>query len=136
MLALCMSLVFGCCWVLHWWVLSTSSLFEGQSVPHFLSVVQVWTGCVEADSFVYNVLRLLSHSCSVVCSECFLHYLVVFPDQSWISLVWLPLLSSPSSIVICWWFLCWWVSSSSRYPGVYSFHLFLSLIHISEPTRR
>ena len=76
---------------------------------------------------VYKVLRLLSRSCSVVCSESFLHYLVVFPDQSWISLVWLPLLSSPSSIVICWWFLCWWVSSSSRCTGVHHSHLGSSL---------
>ena len=68
---------------------------------------------------VYKVLRLFSCSCSVVCS----HYLVVFPDQSRVELVWLPLPPSPCSVVICWWFLCWWVSSSSRYSGVHSFHL-------------
>ena len=53
MLALCMSLGFGCCWVFLWWVLPTSWLSEGQSVPHLLfSVVQVWAGCVGAGSSV------------------------------------------------------------------------------------
>ena len=44
MLALCMSLVFGFCWVFP-----SSWLSEGQSVSHQLSfVVQVWAGCVGA----------------------------------------------------------------------------------------
>ena len=30
-----------------------------------------------------EVLRLLSHYCSVVCSGQFLHHLVVIPDWSW-----------------------------------------------------
>ena len=68
MLAVCMSLVFGSCSVFLWWVLPTSWLSEGQSVPHLLfSVVQVWAGCVGAGSSM--VLRLFSCSCSVVCSE-------------------------------------------------------------------
>ena len=33
MLALCMSLVFGSCWDFLWWVLPTSWLSEGHSVP-------------------------------------------------------------------------------------------------------
>ena len=53
MLALCLSLVFGSCWVFLWWVFPTSWLSDGQSVPHFLSsVVQVWEGCVGAGSSV------------------------------------------------------------------------------------
>ena len=43
--------------------------------------------------------------------------------MSWVELVWLPLPPSPSSVVICWWFLCWWVSRPGRYPGVHSFYL-------------
>ena len=53
LLPLCMSLVFGCCWVFLWWVFPTSSLSKGQSVSHLLfSVVQVWIGCVGAVSSV------------------------------------------------------------------------------------
>ena len=55
---------------------------------------------------VYKVLRIFSCSCSVVCSEYFLHCLVVFPDRSWGELVWLPLPPSPSSVLSCWCFLC------------------------------
>ena len=51
MLSVCMSLGFDCCWIFLWWVLSCSRLTEGHSIHHVLySVVQVWTGCVEADS--------------------------------------------------------------------------------------
>ena len=53
LLALCMSLVFGCCLVFLWWVFPTSWLSDGHSVPHLLSsVVQVWAGCVGAGSSV------------------------------------------------------------------------------------
>ena len=71
---------------------------------------------------------ILSCFCSVVCSEEFLHPLVVFPDRSCVELMWLPLPPSTSSVVICWWSLCWWVSSSSSYPGVHSFHLLFFVI--------
>ena len=55
MLALCMSLVFLCCWVFLWWVFPTSCLSEGQSVHHLLfSVVQVWAGCVGAVSSLFT----------------------------------------------------------------------------------
>ena len=51
MLALCMSLVFDNCWVFLCWVLPTSWLSEGHSVPHLLfSVVQVLAGSVGAGS--------------------------------------------------------------------------------------
>ena len=53
MLALCISLCFDCCWVFLWWVLPSSWLTEGHSMHHILySVVQVWTGFVEAGSSV------------------------------------------------------------------------------------
>ena len=53
MLALCLSLVFGSCWVFLWWVFPTSWLSEGQYVPHLLfSIVQVLEGCVGAGSSV------------------------------------------------------------------------------------
>ena len=42
--------------------------------------------------------------------------------------MWLPVPLSPSSVLICWWFLCWWVSSSRRYPGVHSFYLLFFVI--------
>ena len=42
--------------------------------------------------------------------------------------MWLPLLPSPSSLLICWCFLCWWVSSSRRYPGVPSFYLLFFMV--------
>ena len=48
--------------------------------------------------------------------------------MSWIDLVRLLLLPSPSSVLSCWWFLCWWVSSSIRYPGVHSFYLLFFVI--------
>ena len=61
MLALCMSLVFGCCWVFLWWVLPTRGLSEGQSVHHVLSsVVQVWAGCVGAGSSVCTKFQVFS----------------------------------------------------------------------------
>ena len=35
-------------WVFLWWVIPTSWLSEGQSVPHLLfSVVQVWAGLLQ-----------------------------------------------------------------------------------------
>ena len=68
---------------------------------------------------LYEVLRLLSHSCSVV-----------FPDRSWVELVWLTLPPSPSSAVICWLCLCWWVSSSSRYSGIHSFYLLFFFLFV------
>ena len=50
-LPLCMSLGFDCCWVFPLWVLPSCWFIEGHSVHHILySIVQVWTGCVEADS--------------------------------------------------------------------------------------
>ena len=53
MLALSMSLGFDCCWVFLWVVFSSRMLTESHSVCHvFYSVVQVWTGCVEADCSV------------------------------------------------------------------------------------
>ena len=55
--------------------------------------------------------------------------------MSCVELVWLPLPPSPSSVVICWWFLCWWVSSSSRYPGVHSFHLPLPAPNETHPLK-
>ena len=42
--------------------------------------------------------------------------------------MWLPLPSSPSSIVICCWSLCWWVSFSSRCTCVHSSQLASSLL--------
>ena len=55
MLALCMSLVFGCCWVFLWWIFPTLWLSEGQSVPYlFSSVVHVWAGCVGAGSSMFT----------------------------------------------------------------------------------
>ena len=125
MLALCMALGFDGCWVFLWWVLPFGWLAEGHSIHHLLySVVQVWAGCVEASSSMCT--RFWGFSLALVqlfVLSKFLHHLVVFPDRSYVELVWLPLPPSLSSVVICWWFLCWWVSSSSRYPGVYSFHL-------------
>ena len=53
MLALCMSLVFGCFGVFLWWVFPTSWLSEGQSVSHLLFYdVQLWEGCLEGGSSV------------------------------------------------------------------------------------
>ena len=77
MLALCMSLVFGCCWDFLWWVLPTSWLSEGQSVSHLLySVVQVWAGCVGAGSSVLQAfeafLLLLFHCLFLVISFLFI----------------------------------------------------------------
>ena len=65
MLALCMSSVFGSFGVFLWWVFPTSWLSEGQSVPHLLSsVVQVWSGCVGAGSFMCT--RFLGFSLALV----------------------------------------------------------------------
>ena len=72
--------------------------------------------CVQG--FVDSLLLLFSCLFWVIS-----HHLVIFPDRFWVELVWLLIPPSPSFVVICWWFLCWWVSSSSRYPGVHSFHL-------------
>ena len=50
-LALCMSLGFGCYWVFLWWVLPSSWLTEGHFIHHVLySVVRVQAGCAEAGS--------------------------------------------------------------------------------------
>ena len=128
MLALCMSLVFDCYLVFPWWVLPTSWLSEGHSVPHLLfSVVQVWTGCVGAGSSMYT--RFWDISLALVqwflLSNFSTVYLYLWINP-WLWLVWLPLSPSPSSVLICWWFLCWWVSSSKRYPDVHSFYLLVS----------
>ena len=65
MLALCMSLGFDCCQVVLWWVFPSSWLTEGHSIHHVLySVVQVWTGCVEAGSSV--CMRFSGFSLAIV----------------------------------------------------------------------
>ena len=117
MLALCVSLVFGCCWVFLWWVLPTS--WSLCPPPLVFCCAGVGRLCWRWLFRVYKVLMLFSCSRSVVCS----HYLVVSPDRSWVELVWLPVPVSPSSVVIYLSFLCWWVSSSRRYPGVHGFYL-------------
>ena len=128
MLALCMSLGFGCCWVFLWWVLPTSWLTEGHSVPHLLfSVVHLWVGCVGAGSSVCTWFWGISLAL-VPLFVLFLHFLVVFLDRSWVGLVWLLPSPSPSSVLSCWWFLCRWVSFFRRYPGVHSFYLLFFVI--------
>ena len=60
-----MSLGFDCCWVFLWWVLPCSWLIEGHSIHRILySVVQVWTGCVEAGSSV--CMRFWGFSLTIV----------------------------------------------------------------------
>ena len=70
LLSLCMSLVFGSCWVSLSWVFPISWLSEGWSVPHPLVFYCVGVGrlCWSCFFRVYNVLGLFSFSCSVVCS--------------------------------------------------------------------
>ena len=86
MLALFMSLGFHCCWFFLWWLLPSSWLTEGHSIHNVLySVVQVWTGCVEAGSSMCT--RFWGFSLALVqffVLSKFLHHLVLFPYQSWV----------------------------------------------------
>ena len=133
MLALCMSLVFGCFGVFFWWVLPISWLSVGHTVGHthisvgptscFLlcSCGQVVLELVFPFVQGFEAFLLLFFSCLFLV---ILHYLIVFPERSWVELVWHSLPPSPSPVLSCWCYLCWWVSSSRRYPGVHSFYLF------------
>ena len=65
MLALCMCLGFDYFWVFLWWVLTSTLFIDGHSIHHIsYSVLQVWTGDVEAGSFVYT--RFLGLSLTLV----------------------------------------------------------------------
>ena len=91
-LALCMVLGFDCCWVCFWWVFPSSWLIYGHSLHHLLySVVQMWTGCVEADSSVYT--RFWGFSLALVqffvLSNFFTLWLY-FQISHGLRLVWLP----------------------------------------------
>ena len=118
-LALSMSLGFDC-WVFLWWVLPSSWLSEGHSIPHLLFfvgqvVLELVLPCVPGfEAFVLLLLSCLFWVISSLFSS--------FPDRSWVELVWLSLCPSPSPVLRCWCYLCWWVSSSRRYPGVHSFY--------------
>ena len=127
MLAFCMCSDFNYCWVFLWWVLPSRWFTECHSRHHILySVVQVWTGCVEADSFVcprFWGFSLILVQLLVVGNFSIIElYFQIYPG---LKLVWLPLPLSPSSVVICCCFLYWWVLSSRRYTGVHSSHLLL-----------
>ena len=86
-LALCMSLVFGSCWVFLWWVFPTSWLSESLSVPTscFLLcrsgqvVLELVLLCLQG----FEAFLLISFSfLFLVISSLF-----VFSDRSWVDLV-------------------------------------------------